>query len=291
MFEQQYRATITSKTPALIIFMLDLSSSMGDDLTFDGVKQTKAEFLSRIINTTLSEIVCYCKKGDKHRDYFNIIVYGYMGDSVVNLLKSGESQNSYVTINELVNMDVEVKTYDSIRKNVNGASYISQLSLKEYIKPLSSGKTPTGKALEIAYNSAERWVESFKNEDVFAPIVINISDGEFTDITHGEFLNQAQRLKSIKTDDGNLLFFNVHIASNSNISSVVFPISIEEINTDSRHAKILFEASSTLPKRFSKDISELKECASDDQFKAFCYNSSVSDLLKILNIGSLSITK
>ncbi|MFI3268554.1 MAG: hypothetical protein R3Y51_07565 [Rikenellaceae bacterium] len=287
----KYVVNITRKSPALIVFMLDLSSSMSDELIYEGVKLTKAELLSRIMNISLNEIIHHCKKADSYYDYFNIMVYGYSEDNVVNLLALKDSKKQYVTINELLAINVGTKTYESVRKNINGVSYISQFTLKEYIKPFSSGKTPTGKAMKIIMIEILNWIKYYKGELLFPPSLISITDGEFTDITKEEFLDLADQLKAISTHDGNLLFHNIHLASNTEMKSDVFPASIEELNTESSHAKVLFEASSILPKRFSKEIAMLKGDVEELNYRAFSYNSSMNELLKILNIGSLSIKR
>lgn len=289
--ESNYTANITRKTPALIVFMLDLSSSMSDELMYEGVRLSKAELLSRIMNITLNEIIQHCKKSDSYYDYFDIMTFGYSENNVVNLLKVGNSYKQYVTINELINIDAGVKTYESVRENINGTSYISQLSLKEYIKPCSSGKTPTGMALKVVTNEIKNYIKQHTEEDVFPPSVICITDGEFTDITKDEFLGLADNLRKIATNDGNLLFYNIHLASSTEMKSDVFPATLEELNTESKHATTLFEASSILPKRFSKEIAMLKGDNEVLNYRAFSYNSSINELLKILNIGSLSIKR
>ncbi|MFI3262246.1 MAG: hypothetical protein R3Y26_04995 [Rikenellaceae bacterium] len=287
----KYTANITRKTPALLVFMLDLSSSMRDEIMYEGVTLTKAELLSRIINMSLNEIIHHCKKSDSYYDYFNIMVFGYYGDDVVNLLKPNEVTRQYITINDLLMNEAEIKTYESIRKNINGTPYVSQLKLKEYVKPFSSGKTPTGKVMKVVIAEVRNWVKQYVGVSIFPPVVFSITDGEFTDITKDEFLDLADSLKSIKTSDGNLLFYNIHLAPSTDMKSEIFPVEIEELSTRSEHAKARFEASSVLPKRFSREIALLKNEEESLNYKAFSYNSSVSELLKILNIGSLSIKR
>lgn len=291
MKKETYKAPITSETPALIVFILDNSSSMSDELMYNGIIQSKALLLSRIMNTTLNEIICHSKRIDGYKDYFNIIILGYSKDDVVNICKPNKNENAFITIKELVCMDINNVSYDTVRKNINGTQYSSQLSIKEFVKPTSLGKTPTGKAINVAYDLIKDWVDTHKDKNIFPPIAINISDGEFTDITNDEFLSLSEKIKSIKTSDGNLLFFNIHIASDYEAKSIIFPTSTDELQSENRHAKILFEASSVLPSCFSGDIALIKECSTKVPFKAFGYNTSINELLGILNIGSLSIIK
>lgn len=59
-------------------------------------------------------------------------------------------------------------------------------------------------------------------------------------------------MKSMFTNDGNVLLFNIHISSNS-ANSVTFPIGKQEIVGDSIGAD-LFDMSSLLPARYNADI-------------------------------------
>ena len=99
--------------------------------------------------------------------------------------------------------------------------------------------TPMCAALDYVRKIAESWCTSHPQS--FPPVVIHLTDGEPTD---GDPLPYAEALKSLSTEDGQLLLFNCHI-SESQANPVVFPNS-EQILGDEL-AKALFRMSSELP--------------------------------------------
>ena len=68
---------ITTKTPAVFLFMLDLSGSMLEQIPFNGKLRSKAEILSLMINRTLGEILNRSLRENGYRDYFKIAIFGY----------------------------------------------------------------------------------------------------------------------------------------------------------------------------------------------------------------------
>ena len=77
---------------------------------------------------------------------------------------------------------------------------------------------------------------------------------------------------------------NVHI-SNLTVESDIFP-SIESCpNTGENKTKTLFEMSSQMPEFFEREISEISQ-AVKPPYKAFAYNASIEDLVRMINIGS-----
>ena len=72
-------------------------------------------------------------------------------------------------------------------------------------------------------------------------MIVHLTDGEPTD---GDPEPYAEAIKSLATEDGELLLFNCHL-STSSASPVVFPVS-ESMLTDD-YAKLLFRISSELP--------------------------------------------
>lgn len=294
MKNHSYSAQITRNTPAFIMFLLDLSSSMNEKIVYEGVLSTKAEFMNRIINITLSEILCYAKRIDGYRDYFNIGVYGYSDDSVYNVLNRCRKSKDFYTVSDLITSDIPDVIYESLRVKQDGGSYVSTLKIREYVRSSAYGNTPMGMAIDVAHTIASKWIGSKTGLDSFPPIIINISDGEATDVSDEELRIKTDRLKSLKTNDGSLLMFNIHIASAQNVNSLIFPSKLSEEQLSNRHTKLLFDVSSTLPSKFYDEVAMLRGESSIDCLnppKAFAYNSSMNELLKMLNIGSISVIK
>ena len=105
------------------------------------------------------------------------------------------------------------------------------------MEPVAKGRTPMKAALQMAHRLAAAWCR--KHPSSFPPIVINITDGEATDATAEELLCVADRLKSLGTDDGSLLLFNIHVnAKPSQEEAVVkWPADVSTL-PDSRNAQL-----------------------------------------------------
>ena len=109
--------------------------------------------------------------------------------------------------------------------------------------------TPMCAAFNYVYNIAASWCASHPGS--FPPMVIHLTDGESTD---GDPVPFADALKSLSTEDGELLLFNCHI-SESQANPVVFPNS-EHILGDEL-AKVLFRMSSELPDKL-RGVAEIQ---------------------------------
>lgn len=76
-----YTAEISRSSPTAILMVIDQSTSMNHRLQ---TGQTKATFLSDVLNKTLYTIVTNCSKADGIRDYFNVGVVAYGGEGAQN---------------------------------------------------------------------------------------------------------------------------------------------------------------------------------------------------------------
>ena len=64
----------------------------------------------------------------------------------------------------------------------------------------------------------DQWMEQHKEKDCYPPTIINITDGEFNGASKDTVLQNANELKSMFTNDGNVILFNIHFtASNADI--------------------------------------------------------------------------
>ncbi len=145
--------------------------------------------------------------------------------------------------------------------------------------------------LEKAYELISDWVKVPKYLDSFPPIVINITDGQPNDMQQREMYDgsqtkaAAEKLKSIKTTDGNLLLFNLHV-SNERTHQIVLPSNISELND--KYAKFLFELSSELPDQLIKRAQKVG-LSSQPQARAFVFNADAETLIKLLTFGTIGI--
>ncbi len=134
---------------------------------------------------------------------------------------------------------------------------------------------------------AAEWTQRPENAGSFPPVVFNITDGEATDCNDEELLGICRRIRSLRTDDGSVLLINIHIASGCGQRALLFPTA-DEAGYGSRYAELLYECSSPMPAPFEPYIRDLRG-GGMPPFRGMSYNASVSELLAVLNIGSISI--
>ena len=79
-----------------------------------------------------------------------------------------------------------------------------------------------------------------------------------------------------------------HIATTSDSRSLLFPTE-EEIPADNRYARLLHDCSSPMPEELSEAIRQVRGDLAKPPFRGMSYNTSIAELIAILNIGSISI--
>ena len=91
-------------------------------------------------------------------------------------------------------------------------------------------------AFDLAGQVASGWIGA--HQDSFPPIVINVSDGKATD---GDPAEWAQRLRGLRTLDGELLLFNINLSSDAR-KPITFPSDARDLPDD--YGRQMFSLSS-----------------------------------------------
>ena len=112
-------------------------------------------------------------------------------------------------------------------------------SILIWFDPVANGGTPMCQGFSLARNTLQAWLN--QHPSCFPPIVINITDGEATD---GDPSDSANLIKTLKSNDGEVLLFNLHISS-QRATPIEFADS--EDGLPDRFAQLLFRMSSILP--------------------------------------------
>ena len=263
-----YLQPIDRINPGCILFLLDQSLSMED--TFAGSDHSKSDELANAVNRLLRNLVLQCQRGPQVRNYYQIGVIGY-GNTVGTVL-SGELAGQYlVPIDVLAGFPLRMAT-----EHVPGSPDIS-VQWPEWIQPLANGPTPMISGIDLAGSVLVDWAN--QHIDSFPPIVINISDGQATD---GDPRPLARQLRDIRTNDGNLLFFNVNLTSGIE-PAVEYPISSESLSGD--YARGLFEMSSELTPYMLAAARNLGLDVRNGS-RGFVFNADMGRLNEFLNIGT-----
>lgn len=262
--------------------MIDQSGSTEEKTTLGTQVMTKAEAIALVGNNLLREILNRCQREEGIRDYFEIAVIGYSDDSAQMLLGK-----DFVKPSLLARRDVRVRTISRERHLPDGRTRIYDDQVSYWIEPMAQGATPMRAALDMALTLLERWCRKPANRDSYPPVIFNITDGEASDGDRQSLVALAEEIKSLKTDDGNALLFNINISSGEG-APVIFPSSPDELPA-SRYARTLYEMSSEMPEEYNAQIVPLKGQGARPPFRAMGVNVSVIDMVSMLNIGSRSV--
>ncbi|GHT82368.1 hypothetical protein FACS189467_7570 [Bacteroidia bacterium] len=260
-----YSELLSSSKPGLIIICIDQSGSMTDSYA----TSTKSEFAAIAVNRVISEIITSCTAGDTIKDRCQIAVIGY-GSSVSTLF------------NEKTSKLAQTDKFVTLQKKVPdgaGGGYNEDYTLQVFVEPVASGGTPMAEAFQKAYIEAEQFIQN--NPDSFPPIVINITDGEPNSFPNAQ--SEAEKLKQLKTSDGNLILMNAHIANESGLK-LNLPNSKEAIQSN-QYAVFLFDISSVLPEPLAKNA-KLGGFPVQDGARGFVFNADAETLVRFLNFGS-----
>lgn len=280
------QVAITRQHPVVFIFLVDISGSMNEIIASEGIGRSKSEFLSIVVNTMLNELINRAKREDGYRDYAYIAVLGY-GDSEVSSLIGNKIELK--SLSELQAMTTDILKYDSNRVFPDGQINSVTTSIRQWVKPRAEGNTPMLKALQTAYRIADNYIQK-NGDEGFAPIIFNITDGEVSDATNEQLKDMALKIKSLHTASGETLLCNIHISSNSENKSVVFPSAKREL-VGNHYAELLFDMSSDMPTLFNNKIVELTGRPYAKTFKSMGFHTSMIELLHMIEIGTVSTLK
>jgi hypothetical protein len=136
-----------------------------------------------------------------------------------------------------------------------------------------------GEAIQKTVDLLAPWVEAHPRS--YPPIVINISDGEATDTGP---VPQANALRGLATDDGEVLFFNCHV-SDQPARPVVFPENDEELPDE--FARTLFDVTSPLPENLIEQARS-EGLALAPAARGFAFNADLTELIRFLDLGTRS---
>lgn len=281
-----YTAQITRNTPTAFIFLVDQSISMSRNILFRDEKMTLAEAVARIVNNQINELVLRCVKMGDTRHYYDIAVIGY-GDDAAYGWKGALAGRDFVSPEELKNhpfMKIITRKEVQTRKG----KQIKEVEQVQWLEPVAAGRyTRAHKAFELAKDLLNKWMEEHHDKDCYPPTIINITDGEFNGVLNPREVNMelTNELKSMFTNDGNVLLWNIHITPESQ-GKVLLPIDKGELKGVDKYSEWLYDMSSLLPTRYNDQVSVLRGDASAERHVAMAMNTDMSTLIQLMDIGT-----
>lgn len=279
-----YTAQITRNTPTAFIFLIDQSVSMRKYTTLYGEEMPMAEAVARIVNHQLNELVLRCIKGSETRDYYDIAIIGY-GENAYSGWKGELEGRDFVKPSELKEHPYKKITTKKETRTRKGVKVVEIEEVQWIEAEATEGWTRVHHAFEKAKGLLDEWMEKHHDKDCYPPTIINITDGEFNGATKEYVLQQANELKSMFTNDGNVILFNIHISANKAVC-VTCPASKDEVSFSSL-ATTMYEMSSLLPMRYSDRIADLRgDGTPNNRYTAMSINADMSTLIQLMDIGT-----
>lgn len=268
-----YKAEISRTNPAAFLFLIDQSGSMSRR---DEYEQPLANAVSDSINRLLQNLVIKCSKSEGVRDYFDVGVIGYGDSECYNGFKGPLGSSIFNKISAIA--DNPYKIEERKKKIPDGAGGIVEQSIKfpVWFEPMASGLTPMCQAFRRAAQEVAGWCEHHLQS--FPPIIINITDGEPTD---GDPEEIAEMIKQIKTTDGGVLVFNLHIDIAKN--EILYVNSEDQLPDE--NAKRLFRMSSQFTPTMW-DIALSMGYKIQQGARGYAYNARFESLINFLDIGT-----
>ena len=279
-----YTAQITRNTPTAFIFLVDHSVSMQKMTKLFGEEMTMSEAAARIVNRQINELVLRCIKSNEVRHYYDIAVIGY-GKKAYSGWNGDIEGRDFVSPEELRDNPYR-KIITREEKRTRKGMVVKEVEKVQWVEARHDGSwTHLHEAFGKAQQLLSQWMEEHHDKDCYPPTIINITDGEFNGAPKESVLQQANELKSMFTNDGNVILFNIHFTAGKSAEEVACPIEISELRGNN-YAETLFNMSSLLPERYNADISRCLNDNRTGRHRAMGINADATTLLKLMDIGT-----
>jgi hypothetical protein len=278
-----YTAQITRNTPTAFIFLVDQSVSMRRITTLNGEQMSLAEAVARIVNKQIYDLILRCIKMDEVRHYYDIAVIGY-GHEVYSGWNGVLSGRDFVSPEEIKNNPYKKITVREEIRTRKGTQ-IKEIEKDQWLAARCDGRwTHVHMAFDRAKVLLDQWMKEHHEKDCYPPTIINITDGQFNNTTKDHIIQQANELKAMFTNDGNVLLWNIHITPN-NLEQVLLPIGKDELKRD-MYSELLYDMSSLLPTRYNQAISDIRGDSVNTRHVAMATNTDMSTLIQLMDIGT-----
>lgn len=275
-----YERPFSVHRPGCLIFLVDQSGAMEEPFAPGraGAGQCKMDVVAAALNHTLIEIGRRCIKGAEVRPRVFVAAIGYGGAHVGSILPSRIGGGPLVSITDLMENPLRVER--RMRKEMDDAGNLCEVPVDfpVWLDGRADGATPMCEAIEFATRLVEDWIPSHQRS--FPPIVINITDGIATD---GDPRPAACALRSLMTEDGNVLLFNCHLNAIS-VRAVMLPSSRESLPQDPL-CEMLFEMSSEIPETMLRSLVEMGVDVCNGA-RGLAYDADLDGLSRLLRLAT-----
>jgi hypothetical protein len=237
---ESHTSKISEENPTAIIFVINQSRSMKKSVICNNVVYDyMSDLVAEIVNEQIEHLLKKCVTEDAMLDHlFDIAIVGYGDDAYSGW--SSEDMQGFQSPYEL---------YHHMKKTNNKYCWVDTVN--------SARTDHCEKGLEYAYNLLENWMKKREGKYYYPPTVIHINDGVITREYQTEFLLMAEKIKSLKSYEGNVVLWNIGLTNNK-MSEKILP-SGEEISSfiNLPGAMVMYEASSYLREELNESARDL----------------------------------
>ncbi|WP_172382607.1 vWA domain-containing protein [Streptomyces sp. MNP-20] len=272
-----YQQRIDRRRPGCFLFLVDQSGTMQQAIG-GSAQVRKGQALSDTVNDVLYAVLIECTKDvreEEPRHYFDVGVIGYGGPGTVVPVVGGDGRDPLVPSAHLPRY-ARVETREKLLPDGEGRYRPVSRRSMVWLDPVWHGSTPMCAALQYAHKVLKRWAA--RHRDSFPPIVLHVTDGMATD---GDPRRAAARLRKLRTADGRLLLFNLHLSARGE-QAVYFPSA--PVGGADPATALLYEMSSELPAGLVEEAGYADRIAPGA--RGFVYNADVPELVDFMRIGT-----
>lgn len=271
-----YTAEISRANPTCFLFLVDQSGSMVESWGGESEK-TKAQGVADAINRLLQALVLRCSKGEEILDRYYVGVIGYGGAVTPGFPIKALAGSVLQPISQIDAHPLRVEQGMARVEDGAGGWVEEPEEYPLWFEPQAQGKTLMCAALRAAREVISDFVG--RHPRCFPPIVINITDGMASD---GLFEPEALALWRLKSEDGNVLLFNLHISGRGE-RPILFPNNDQSLCDD--YARRLFSTSTPLPAAMLRQA-QILESSVVEGARGFAFNADLSSVVSFLDIGT-----
>ena len=285
MSRMPYSQEISRQNKACFLFLLDQSFSMEEPLGHSSNR--KCDELVAAINGWLQNMAIRACGDEGIKDWMDVGVFGYRTDRqatpiIESVLQGPLAGQSIVSITEIGTHPARIDTrVQYLPDEATGQMFEIPCEVPVWVDPKAEGGTPMCHMLYYTHQILSDWIRYHPRS--FPPIVVHITDGESQD---GDPTAYAEAVKSLATEDGNVLLLNCHLSMTA-AEPFMFPAS--EHGLPDELARVLFRMSSVLPEPFYRH-GIMEGFALQPSARGMAFNADMVCLIQFLNMGTQAAT-
>lgn len=274
-----YTAEISRVNPTCFFFLIDQSASMLDPIMGVPGNPSKAGFVADALNRVIQSLAITANKEDQVRKYYQVGGIGY-GYEMENLFATKFEGRDLIWIDEIIANPTRIES--RIKKESDGVGGVIDVKSEfpVWIEAKGNGGTPMCTAFKMTADILSDWIKD--HPSAYPPTVINFTDGEAND--DGNPIQLAQELKKLRTADGEVLVFTLHVSSNQYAQTIVCPQHEEPLPDNP--SKQMFAMSSEMTDAMIQMAANDFNTNLPKGSRAFVYNAGIEQLVTLLDIGT-----